>query len=337
MKHSCRLHSETLRAVHKIDGFSNFYDECTLGSWNIDGSEWAVVLHPCNRHPNIRSDYVSLKLIFLSEARVNKLTANLRCRLVDQRGNPYPSEERVSMPAYFQRPSDSSGTFWLMSRDDINKSGFIIGGSLSIECAITVLKDPMAIPVPSSNLPQHLGELLENSAGADVTFDVSGGSFTAHKNVLAARSPVFKAEFFGEMLEKNSGSIDIKEMEPSAFGATLRFIYTDAVPELDKMEDTTILARHLLVAADRYGLDRLKVICGRRLAFAIDTSNVAATLTMAERHGCSQLKAKCVEFIAGGSRENLDAVMQTEGFKDLMLNSPVLLAELLVTVHGTKN
>ncbi|CAN6347769.1 unnamed protein product [Urochloa humidicola] len=139
------------------------------------------------------------------------------------------------------------------------------------------------------------------------------------------------------MLEKNSRSVDIKEMEPSVFGAMLRFIYTDAVPELDKMNGTTTLAEHLLVAADRYGLDRLKVICRRRLAFAIDTSNVAATLAMAERHGCSQLKAKCMEFIAGGSRENLDAVMQMEGFKDLMLNSPVLLAELLVAAHGTKN
>ncbi|CAN6356180.1 unnamed protein product [Urochloa humidicola] len=325
MKHSCRLHSETLRAVHKIDGFSSFYKECTLGSWNIDGCEWAVVLHPCNRHPNMRSDYVSLKLIFLSEARVNKLTANLSCRLVDPSRSRLPSEERVSHSASFQRPSDSSGTFWFMSQDDIYKSGFIMDRSLSIECAITVLKDPMAIPVPSSNLSQHLGELLENNAGADVTFDVCGEFFAAHKNVLAVRSPVFKAEFFGEMLEKNSGSVDIKEIEPSVFGAMLRFIYTDAVPELDKMEDTTILARHLLVAADRYGLDRLKVICGRRLAFAMDTSNVAATLAMAERHGCSQLKTKCMEFIAGGSRENL------------MLNSPALLAELLVAAHGTKN
>ncbi|CAN6347771.1 unnamed protein product [Urochloa humidicola] len=169
-------------------------------------------------------------------------------------------------------------------------------------------------------------------------FDVCGEFFAAHKNVLAVRSPVFKAEFFGEMLEKNSGSVDTKEMEPSVFGAMLRFICTDAVPELDRMEGTTTSAQHFLVATDRYGLDRLKVICGRRLAFATDTSNVAATLAMAERHdGWSQLKAKCVEFIAGGSRENLDAVMQTEGFKDLMLNSPVLLAELLVTVHGTKN
>ncbi|CAN6361002.1 unnamed protein product [Urochloa humidicola] len=128
-------------------------------------------------------------------------------------------------------------------------------------------------------------------------------------------------------------------MEPYVFGAMLRFIYTDAVPEFDKMMEvaTTTLAQHLLVAADRYGLDRLKVLCERRLAFAIDTLTAATTMALAERHGGSQLKDKCMEFIAGGSRENLDAVMQTEGFKDLMMNSPMLLAELLVAAHGTKN
>ncbi|CAN6356178.1 unnamed protein product [Urochloa humidicola] len=140
------------------------------------------------------------------------------------------------------------------------------------------------------------------------------------------------------MLEKNSGFVDIKEMEPLVFGAMLRLIYTDAVPKLDKMDGATdAVPAHKNVLAVRYGVDRLKVICGRRLAFAIDISNVAATLAMAEQHGCSQLKAKCMEFIAGGSRENLDAVMQTEGFKDLMLNSPMLLAELLVAAHGAKN
>ena len=80
--------------------------------------------------------------------------------------------------------------------------------------------------MPSSNLPQHLGQLLESHAGADVTFAVSGESFAAHKNILAARSPVFWAEFFGEMEEKTSRRVESQEMEPSVFGALLRFIYT---------------------------------------------------------------------------------------------------------------
>jgi len=149
------------------------------------------------------------------------------------------------------------------------------------------------------------------------------------------------------MQEKSSGRVEIKEMEAPVFGAMLRFIYTDVVPELDDVKPAeaatatattaTTLAQHLLVAADRYGLDRLKVMCERRLAFAVDAAgSVAATLAIAEQHGCSRLKAKCVEFIAGGSRENLDAVLRTDGFKDLEVNHPALLTELLVAAHGRK-
>ena len=124
----------------------------------------------------------------------------------------------------------------------------------------------------------------------------------------------------------------------------LRFIYTDAVPELDgkppeaatATATTTLLAQHLLVAADRYGLDRLRVMCERRLAFAVDVGSVAATLVIAERHGCSWLKAKCIEFIAGGSRENLHAVLKTDGFNDLEVNHPALLTDLLVAAHERK-
>jgi len=64
-------------------------------------------------------------------------------------------------------------------------------------------------------------------------------------------------------------------------------------------------------------LDRFKVMCERRLAFAVDAGSVVATQAIAEQHGCARFKAKYVEFIAGGSRENLNAVLETDGFKDL--------------------
>jgi speckle-type POZ protein len=48
---------------------------------------------------------------------------------------------------------------------------------------------------------------------------------------------------------------------------------------------------HLLVAADRYGLDRLKAICEDKLYHAIDVETVATTLTLA------QLKDGCLRFI----------------------------------------
>jgi len=79
-------------------------------------------------------------------------------------------------------------------------------------------------------------------------FHVSGESFAAHKVILAARSPVFKAEFFGGMEERSSDSVEIKDMDAAVFRSMLHFIYTDMAPEL---EAAATMAQHLLAAADR--------------------------------------------------------------------------------------
>jgi speckle-type POZ protein len=44
------------------------------------------------------------------------------------------------------------------------------------------------------------------------------------------------------------------------FRSLLHFIYTDSLPEIDD-RDRTAMAQHLLVAADQYGMERLKSIC----------------------------------------------------------------------------
>jgi hypothetical protein len=76
------------------------------------------------------------------------------------------------------------------------------------------------------------------------------------------------------------------------FRSLLHFIYTDSLPEIDD-RDRTAMAQHLLVAADQYGMERLKSICEYVLnltPFFFDTSAVVTTLVLAEHHGCHQLK-----------------------------------------------
>jgi speckle-type POZ protein len=122
-------------------------------------------------------------------------------------------------------------------------------------------------------------------------------------------------------------------MEAPIFGAVLRFMYTDMVPELERQEDGAIIAQHLLAAADRYGLNRLKSMCEDKLCDGTRVETAATTLALAEQHGCPKLKARCVEFIAA----NLDDVMATEGYKHLMTSSPLVLNDLLRAVRGRKN
>uniref|UniRef100_A0A0E0M7U6 BTB domain-containing protein n=1 Tax=Oryza punctata TaxID=4537 RepID=A0A0E0M7U6_ORYPU len=66
-------------------------------------------------------------------------------------------------------------------------------------------------------------------------------------------------------------------MEEEVFEAMLTFIYTDSLPKM-KRRDEAAMAQHLLVAADRHKLERLKLICE-------------------DKRNCHTLKEACLEFL----------------------------------------
>ncbi|VAI80154.1 unnamed protein product [Triticum turgidum subsp. durum] len=235
----------------------------------------------------------------------------------------------------------------LMSTGTLASSGYLRNDSFTVLCVVTVLKEDLParaatvpgkeVPGSSPSLQKHLAELLHSGLEADVTFLVSGKSFAAHKVILAARSPVLMAEFFGHMKETSSQCIEIKDIDAVVFKPLLYFIYTDSVLEFDvQHEAITMLAQHLLAAADKYGLDRLKEICEGKLSDGISIDTAATTLALAEQHNCPKLKVKCVEFIVS-TPEILDAVLATDGYKHLEASCPMVLPELLKSARGRKS
>ncbi|KAK3163751.1 hypothetical protein QOZ80_1AG0007870 [Eleusine coracana subsp. coracana] len=269
--------------VLKIDGCPPFPSELSTSQqskyiasrWEVDGYEWEIRFYPIQFRDDGHCD-MALELVFLSQTQRDSVMANLSYRLVDPDETRQPSAKQFSPPKSFRHPSDSSEKLPIMTRFEAYKSGYFKNSSVTVECIVKVFKDPEEIPVLSFGLQKDLCELLRSKAGADVTFVVSGESFAAHKNVLPARSPVFMAEFFGKMKENTSRCIEIKEMEATVFKALLHFIYTDTVPELDeKKKKATAMTQRLLVAADRYGLDRLKLIIARRIALSINSDTAA--------------------------------------------------------------
>ncbi|KAG2558812.1 hypothetical protein PVAP13_8NG339600 [Panicum virgatum] len=232
----------------------------------------------------------------------------------------------------FSQTRTSGYSFW-SPRTAMESS--LKGHGFRIRCDVTVVKetcvDPAAaetLAVPPPELHRHLGALLDSGVGADVTFDVGGKQLTAHRCVLGARSPVLMAELLGPMKENTKSSIRISDVEPRVFKAMLHFVYTDSLPEVDDDEDGKVgMAQHLLVAADRYGLPRLKVMCEATLLEHIDTSVVATTLTLAEQHGCHGLKEGCFRFMR--TPGNTKAVMASEGFQHLRTSCPFLIEEML--------
>ncbi|PUZ52296.1 hypothetical protein GQ55_6G258800 [Panicum hallii var. hallii] len=131
-------------------------------------------------------------------------------------------------------------------------------------CTITVLENS-SILVPPANLGEHMRALLDRGDGTDVSFVVDGETFHAHRSVLAARSPVVRAELFGSMAEAAMSSITLHEIAPATFKLMLQFVCTDALPGDDELGDSPAeMLQHLLAAADRYALDRLKLLCAKK-------------------------------------------------------------------------
>jgi speckle-type POZ protein len=200
---------------------------------------------------------------------------------------------------------------------------------------------PTEEPTPSSPPPTHvpadvherLIRVFFDDMPTDVALEVGDETFPAHKRLLAAQSPVLAAHFTGPMRETIAPSVRIHDMEPRVFKAVLDLIYKGnlQLPLVDD-DDEVNMTRHLLAAADRFDLERLKSICAEKLRTHIDRSTVATTLLLAQRHLCHALKDACLDFLA----PNLKAVLKIEGFENcfgqLMIEYPSVVVELLARV-----
>jgi speckle-type POZ protein len=127
--------------------------------------------------------------------------------------------------------------------------------------------------VPPSNIDPDLDFLLASDVEVDVSFIVKGETIEAHRAILAARSPVFRAELFGTMSDATSPSIELQDIEPEVFKSML-FMDANELPEDEELSEDdedgdsitamtqhlTAMAQHLLAAADRYAMDRLKLM-----------------------------------------------------------------------------
>ncbi|CAD6262178.1 unnamed protein product [Miscanthus lutarioriparius] len=188
--------------------------------------------------------------------------------------------------------------------------------SFTIRCAMSVIQthteDDAVIEVPESVLRHDLARMLRDGAGADL---------------------------FGAMKEAQQGGdgarcvIKVDDMDPAAFAGLLHYIYTDSLAD-DCTAGRVVAPQHLLVAADRYGLDRLRVLCEARLCGWIDVQSVATTLALAERHQCVKLREACLRFLSWP--DMLRAAMKTEGFGHLIASYPSVASDILDKVVSAR-
>jgi speckle-type POZ protein len=171
-----------------------------------------------------------------------------------------------------------------------------------------------------NELSNHLGELFNSMPLSDVTFNIGGYDFPAHKNILSARSEVFAAMFQHPSKENLTNQIKIEDIEPDVFQELLRFIYTGRV-QVDKLE---VMAAGLFIAADKYFLDQLKMTCENHLLHHMSPENCVVLLTTGDLQNPTELLKEAAKFF----RRLPSQVMATERWEKMEEENPRLLCQI---------
>uniref|UniRef100_A0A0E0ASE3 BTB domain-containing protein n=1 Tax=Oryza glumipatula TaxID=40148 RepID=A0A0E0ASE3_9ORYZ len=321
-------------SLQKGIGVDEFVESATFA---VGGYDWCIRFYPDGKGDGAK-DYISVYLELLTKDCAVRAAYNLR--LVNLATGLPKSVYSETTHRMFNSEDSSKfaphyATFMHRSQLEMEASGYIKDDRLTIECFLNVVvKESMAsntvkahelIKVPPSDILENFGELLEKGEGADVTFVVGGEKIAAHK---IPRSSVFKAELYGQMKEKRARRVTVEDMQPDVFRGLLHFIYTDSLPDMDDLSDDDYyeMIRLLLVAADRYAMDRMKLQCESILGEHLDVQTVATTLALADQHNCNGLKDVCIEFIA--TQNKMDDVVATEGYADLKRTCPSVLVDV---------
>ncbi|KAG7231616.1 hypothetical protein INR49_010996 [Caranx melampygus] len=168
-----------------------------------------------------------------------------------------------------------------------------------------------------SSLKERFAFLFNNELLSDVRFIVGKGRqaqrIPAHKFVLAAGSAVFDAMFNGGMAT-TSAEIELPDVEPAAFLALLRFLYSDEVHIGPETVMTT------LYTAKKYAVPALEGHCVEFLTKHLRADNAFMLLTQARLFDEPQLASLCLDTIDKSTADAINA----EGFTDIDLASPDL-------------
>ncbi|CAM0902623.1 unnamed protein product [Alopecurus aequalis] len=314
-------HNFELADYHLLDGLgAGKYVRSSV--FSVGGYRWAISYYPdgAEKKDVDNAGNASAFLYCVSQAKCVRTRFTLN--MLEKRGNLELTKNGV-IDRIIPAPTYDWGYPKFIEKSRLKSSSEFTSGGFIIPW--------FPVPVDAisfQNLQVHLHQMLKDGQGADVKFSVGGQLFSAHRCLLAARSPVFKAELDGPMKEKSTQCIMVDDIEPTIFEALLHFVYTDSLPDDEHYKEGRMAKlQHLLVAADRYGLDKLMVLCESKLCESIDVETAAMTLVLAEQHHCIDLKEACIEFMA--QRNVLQAVLVTDGFQHLMESCPLIIKELL--------
>lgn len=285
---------------------------------------------------NGNQEFIGVHL-FLKESgdKKKEVRAHYTISVLDSMGNKrFTGECSKPEGRIFKAGTEGHGYKLLCPRDAIFRPDNKLLGednSLNIRCEVTVFgeirhsppKPDFFSPYTNDHKDAHslatdLGKFFGANYAKDVTL-VGKDDFRidAHRAILMARSDVFRAMFDHQMVEKKTNQVTLEDLDGDVLAAMVHFMYTDTVPKLSTLADS------LLVAADRFQLIKLKMMCEEQLLKAVDLGTVGHLLTISDVTNAEALKKACLEFTCSFSVD----VANSAEFDKYLSKRPLLYKE----------
>lgn len=318
----------------------------TFSAGTNDKLKWLLRINPKGLDEESK-EYLSLYLLLHKCETKGEVRAKFKFSILNAKREEVKIME--SQRAYRFVAGKDWGFKKFVKRDLLldETSGLLPDDKLTIYCEVNVVTEakeysgqvsPFQSRVPICRLPDDLEELFKSQEFSDVTICADRREFRAHKAILAARSPMFRGMFSHDMQETKFNRVEVPDVDPDVLQEMLRFIYTGRSQlesnrynqqnreqkDQKDQEREQHLAIELLQAANKYQLDRLKLICEEALYKTLSAESVAEILSLADLYNAAQLKNQAIEFISTHATE----VIETEGWNRIVRENPHLVAEV---------
>lgn len=222
------------------------------------------------------------------------------------------------------RPAEPAGGRWLDGagarfngpRDvAIDAHGGVLVSDAGNNCIRRIVGAGLARPRPPARplVSTHRADLLsmlQDEELSDVAFDVGGERVCAHRAVLSARSPYFRAMLKGSFREARQPAertpIRIGEVSPGAFRQLLAYLYTDDLSVFTEEHLLPVLAK-----AAEMELSRVAAHALGRCTSGLSAANAAERLLAARRGGLRELEEAAFNFVAQHFKKVRDAAPES--------------------------